>query len=214
MGTTFGLAAILTLGLAAAEGPSTKATPLFDGKSFEGWEGDTEKTWRVQDGMILGGSLTRTVPRNEFLCTKRSYEDFELRVKYKLVGTQGFVNGGVQFRSRRIPDSHEVIGYQADLGAGYDGALYDESRRNRILARPSQEVLSKALKADDWNEYRIRVGGPRIRLWLNGVPTVDYTEKDDRIPRTGNIGLQIHGGCKAIAHYKDIMIETLPATPE
>jgi hypothetical protein len=104
-GTTFGLAAILTLGLAAAEEPTTRARPLFDGKSFEGWEGDTETTWRIEDGMILGGSLKKPVPRNEFLCTKQSYENFELRVRYKLVGTQGFVNGGVQFRTRRIPGS-------------------------------------------------------------------------------------------------------------
>jgi hypothetical protein len=212
MRTACGLAAILAFGLAAAEEPTT-ATPLFDGKSFEGWQGDTETTWRIEDGMILGGSLTKSVPRNEFLCTKRSYENFELRVKYKLVGTQGFVNGGVQFRTRRIPGSHEVEGYQADLGMGYDGALYDESRRNRVLARPSREVLAKALKKDDWNEYRIRAEGARIQLWLNGVPTVDYTETDDKIPRAGIIALQIHGGCKAVAHYKDIVIEELPATP-
>jgi hypothetical protein len=97
---------------------------------------------------------------------------------------------------------------------GYDGALYDESRRNRVLARPSREVLAKALKQDDWNDYRIRVEGPRIQLWLNGVPTVDYIEKDHKIPRSGIIGLQIHGGCKAIAQYKDLMIEVLPETPE
>ncbi len=66
----------------------------------------------------------------------------------------------------------------------------------------------KIVKYDDWNDYTIRCEGPRVRLWLNGTLTVDYTEKDD-IDRTGIIGLQIHGGAKAKAYYKDIMIEEL-----
>jgi 3-keto-disaccharide hydrolase len=43
-----------------------KPVSLFDGKTLTGWEGD-EKTWKVEDGAIVGGSLTDTVPRNEFL---------------------------------------------------------------------------------------------------------------------------------------------------
>ncbi len=213
VGTASALASILMLGLVSARESATKVTPLFDGKSFEGWEGDTESTWRIEDGMIRGGSLEKRVPRNEFLCTKQIFENFELRVHYKLVGTEGFINGGVQFRTRRLPASHEVEGYQADLGMGHDGSLYDESRRKRVLVRPSPEVLARALKKDDWNEYRIRAEGPRIRLWLNGVPTIDYTETEANIPLAGIIGLQIHGGCKAVVHYKDITIETLPSSP-
>ncbi len=213
-GTTSTLAVILMIGLASARESATRATPLFDGNSFEGWEGDTETTWRIEDGMIRAGSLEKRVPRNEFLCTKQTFENFELRVNYKLVGTEGFVNGGIQFRTRRLPASHEVEGYQADLGMGYDGALYDESRRNRVLARPSPEVLAKALKKDDWNEYRIRAEGPRIRFWLNGVPTIDFTETEKDIPRAGIIALQIHGGCKAVVHYRNILIEPLPSSPD
>lgn len=204
------LGTALMLGLAASP-TQAEPRPLFDGKSLAGWEGDTEATWRVEDGAIVAGSPDETVPRNEFLATEREYGDFELTLKYKLVGTEGFVNGGVQLRSRRIPDHHEMIGYQADLGMGLDGALYDESRRKRVLARPDDETLAKALRKDDWNEYRIRAEGPRIRLWLNGVPTVDYTEAEPDIPATGLIALQIHGGCKAVVSFKDIRIEELPA---
>ncbi|HEX6985211.1 MAG TPA: DUF1080 domain-containing protein [Planctomycetaceae bacterium] len=205
------LGTVLLLGVAASSF-AAEPRPLFDGKSLAGWEGDTAKTWRVEDGAIVGGSLDETVPRNEFLATTREFGDFELTLKYKLVGTEGFVNGGVQFRSRRIPDHHEMIGYQADLGMGHDGALYDESRRKRFLARPSDEVLNRALRKEDWNEYRIRAEGPRVRLWLNGVPTVDYTETDPDIPRAGLIALQIHGGCKAVVRFKDVRIEELSPT--
>ncbi|SFH54682.1 3-keto-disaccharide hydrolase [Planctomicrobium piriforme] len=185
------------------------AESLFDGKTFAGWEGETDKTWRIEDGAIVGGSLDTTVPRNEFLATTKKYENFDLTLKYKLEGTEGFVNGGVQFRTERIPNHHEVIGYQADLGKGYDGALYDESRRKKILQQPSEEVLKQALKPGEWNEYRIRADGPHIQLWLNGVKTVDYTEEDPAIAKSGIIAVQIHGGCKAIVRFKDIELTEL-----
>ena len=58
---------------------------LADGMSFAGWEGDTMKTWRIQDGAFVGGSLDEKVPHNEFLCTTREFGNFELRLKFKLV---------------------------------------------------------------------------------------------------------------------------------
>jgi hypothetical protein len=195
--------------------------PLFDGKTFDGWDGDTEKTWRIEDGAFVGGSLAEKVPRNEFLATKKSYANFELRLQFKLTGTEGQINGGVQVRSVRgpaevlgkeIPD-YEMIGYQADMGEKYYGALYDESRRRKVLASPEPAVIEKALKLNEWNEYRIRCEGRHIQLWVNGVQTVDYTEPDETIEQSGYIAVQIHGGGKAEAHYKDIVIEELPAQP-
>ncbi|OAI39375.1 hypothetical protein AYO40_05855 [Planctomycetaceae bacterium SCGC AG-212-D15] len=188
---------------------AAEPTSLFDGKTLDGWEGDTKNTWRIEEGAIAGGSLDTTVPRNEFLCTKKSFGDFELKLKFKLLGDPKGANAGVQFRTKRIPNHHEVSGYQADIGQGYWGALYDESRRNKVLAGPTKETLEKIVKHNEWNDYVIRAEGPRIRLWLNGTVTVDYTEKDDKIERTGIIGLQIHGGAKAKALYKDIRIEEL-----
>ncbi len=184
--------------------------PLFNGKTFAGWEGDTEKTWRIEDGALVAGSLETTVPRNEFLCTTKAFENFELTLRFQLEGTEGFVNGGVQIRSKRIPNHHEMIGYQADIGQGFYGALYDESRRNRILAQPTPEVLAQAKVSSGWNDYRIRCEGPRIQLWLNGVQTVDYTETDPDIAAKGVIGLQIHGNGKAIIRVKDLTLQELP----
>jgi hypothetical protein len=185
-----------------------KPVPLFDGRTFTGWEGETKTTWRIQDGAIVGGSLSAQVPRNEFLTTTRSFGDFVLRVKFKLVGTEGFINGGVQIRSQRVKEPpNEMSGYQADIGDKYWGSLYDESRRNKTLVAPPAELIQQILKPGDWNDYEIRAEGPRIRLSINGRQTVDYMEADAKIPRDGLIGLQIHGGGKAEAWYKDITIE-------
>jgi hypothetical protein len=189
---------------------SSQPVPLFDGKTFKGWDGDTKSTWRIQDGALVGGSLTTQVPRNDFLTTTRSFGDFVLRLKFKLVGTEGFINGGVQFRSRRLEKpAHEMIGYQADLGPSYWGSLYDESRRNKTLVAPPEALIKEILKAGDWNDYEIRAEGPRIRLAINGRQTVDYTEADAAIPRDGLIGLQVHGGGKVETWYKDITIQEL-----
>lgn len=199
---------------ALALGPlqtAQKPVALFDGRTFAGWEGDTKSTWRIQEGAIVGGSLSTQVPRNEFLTTTRSFGDFVLRVKFKLVGTEGFINGGVQIRSQRVKEPpNEMSGYQADLGDKYWGSLYDESRRNKTLVAPPAEVIKEILKPGDWNDYEIRAEGPRIRLSINGRQTVDYTEPDPKIPRDGLIGLQVHGGGKVETWYKDITIVPHP----
>lgn len=183
---------------------------LFDGKSLAGWEGDTNKIWRVRDGAIVGGSMEGN-PRNEFLATKSRYNNFSLRLQYKIVGTDGFVNGGVQFRSKRLANPpNEVFGYQADIGAGFSGALYDESRRKKVLAAPSKELVAEIEKTSDWNNYEIICEGPRIRIRLNGTITVDYVERAPGIDEEGIIALQIHGKSKAEIAFRNITIEPLP----
>jgi hypothetical protein len=183
--------------------------PLFDGKTLAGWEGDT-RIWRVEDGAIVAGALDRAQPHNEFLATTEDFGNFELRLQYRIEGTGGFVNGGVQFWSQRVPGNFEVSGYQADLGANTDGNLYDESRRNRNLATVPDNVRQHAFRPDAWNDYRIRAEGANIRIWLNGVKTVDYTENDSQVARHGKFALQIHGGARTMVSYRDLMIEALP----
>ena len=184
--------------------------PLFNGKDLTGWEGDT-KGGRVEDGAIVGGSLDGN-PQNEFLAFRERVGDFVLKFEYKLTGTEGFINGGVQFRSERIKDpANEMRGYQADIGAGYSGALYDESRRNKMLAQPAPELLEKTEKKDDWNSCEVRVEGKHIQLFLNGVKTVDFTETEAGIEEDGLIALQIHGNCKAVIAFRNLTLTKLPA---
>ena len=180
-------------------------TSLFDGKSLDGWEGNLQY-WKSRDGLIVGESPG--INHNEFLCTKATFGDFELRVNFRIVGDDT-KNSGIQFRSKRVPNDTEVSGYQADIGQNYWGSLYDESRRNKVLVQAPEGDLARVVKRDDWNSYVIRCEGPHITLWLNGLKTVDYMEPDDTIPRSGLIGLQIHGGNKLEAQFKDIRIKKL-----
>src|SRR6476620_1165232 len=101
------ISAVFVSYLAVAE------TQLFDGKSFRGWNGDTNTTWRIENGALVGGSLASKVPRNEFLCTERAFTNFVLHLKFKLVSKSGEANAGIQIRSQRVKDPpNEMSGYQ------------------------------------------------------------------------------------------------------
>lgn len=206
------LAGIISLILLSDASGQTTNPPegfvsLFNGHDFTGWSGPME-SFRIQDGAIVGGTLEKPIPKNQFLTAEKSYTNFVLRLKFKLVGDN--VNAGIQIRSQRIPNHHEMIGYQADLGQKYWGALYDESRRRRMLDQPNLENVLSVIKLNDWNDYTIRANGNRVRLSINGFETVDYTEKDASLEQFGLIGLQIHSGPPSEAWYKDIWIRELP----
>lgn len=179
---------------------------LFNGKNLTGWEGKLDY-WSVKEGVILGNSPG--LKENYFLATTKEYGDFELRFEVKLHDQSA--NSGVQFRSQRLPDSTEMIGYQADIGQNYWGALYDESRRRKILAGPDPELIQKTLKPLDWNEYVVRAVGKHITLSINGVNTVDYLEADDNIARTGHIALQVHSGKPFQVEFRNITLKPLAA---
>ncbi|MEW6303035.1 MAG: PVC-type heme-binding CxxCH protein [Verrucomicrobiota bacterium] len=193
--------------------PRGKAVSLFDGTTLAGWEGNAQ-VWRVQDGALTGGSLTETVKRNDFLATTRDYTNFIVRFQIKLTGTEGFINSGFQIRSQRVPKSSEMAGYQCDFGEpNWYGAIYDESRRNKVMSASDMAALRPVIKRNDWNDYVIRADGPRITTWINGVMGTDFREPDPEILDWGKLGIQIHGGGKALVQVKDIRIEELPPTP-
>jgi hypothetical protein len=184
---------------------------IFDGKTFAGWQGN-KAHFRIQDGAIVGGTMKERIPHNEFLCTVKRYGDFELRLEAKLRGDGA--NAGVQFRSERIPNHHEVIGYQCDMGFMQNrsiwGSLYDESRRREFLVHGDKEAVTKVYRPGKWNQFVIRCQGKRVQIWLNEVQTVDYQEKEAGIATRGVVAVQIHGGPPAEAWYRNIRIRPLP----
>ena len=219
------LAAVALIGVAFRTGVSTvvaepppppgpRVTSLFDGKTLAGWEGNP-KLWRVEDGALTGGSLTETVTANDFLASTKDFANFIVRFQIKLTGTEGFLNSGFQIRSQRVPGDSEMIGYQCDYGEpSWYGGIYDESRRNKLMAASDMTALRPVIRPDGWNEYVIRADGPRVTTWINGVLGVDYIEADPKIVQTGKFGIQVHGGGKALVQVKDITIEELPDGPK
>jgi poly(3-hydroxybutyrate) depolymerase/prenyltransferase beta subunit len=178
-------------------------TSLINGTELTGWEGNTQ-LWSVRDGTLIGRSPG--LDHNEFLATTRPYRDFALHLNFRMLDGKG--NSGVQFRSVRVPET-EMWGYQADIGEGYWGALYDESRRNKILAAARPEAL-RALRKTDWNHYHIMASGDHVILRLNGQTAVDYREPDSSISRDGLLAVQIHAGGPMEIRFQDVMVQPLP----
>lgn len=201
---------LLIAGIRAAEDAASDAgfVPMFNGKDLAGWEGNM-KLWSAESGEIVGKSPG--IHQNEFLATTASYGDFVMKFKFRLVNTSGEANSGMQFRSKRVPNSTEVSGYQADVGQDYWGGLYDESRRNKTLVKPPKDEIEKAIHRDGWNEYVITAQGAHIVQEINGYKCVDYTEPGpaDQIPREGICALQIHAGGPMEIHAKDLLIKRL-----
>lgn len=190
---------------------------LFDGKSLAGWTGET-KYWSVEPAAgvepacVLGRSPG--LDHNTFLTTAREYADFELTFETKL--TPNDANSGVQFRSERIKEpgqenagpGSEMRGYQADMGAGWWGKLYEENMRGMLYGgEPDQKTAEAAVKPGAWNVYRIRAEGDRVRTWINGEPSVDLTDPEGR--KTGVIGLQIHSGGPMEVRFRRLELRAL-----
>ncbi|MCM2373722.1 3-keto-disaccharide hydrolase [Aporhodopirellula aestuarii] len=221
-----------------------RSRPLFDGVVLAGWEGNAY-WFHTEGNAVVAGRLEKRIPENQFLCTTETFDDFDLRMEVRMRGANP--NAGVQFRSRRPLSSdkvpaNEVIGYQADMGNAWGrsvwGALYDESRRRKMLAEPEvpfdvewknaglgngdsepgQGGGEAAAETSDsevsvpesaWVRMRIVCKGDDIEIFLNETLTVRYTETDPAIPRSGVIGLQIHSGPPAEAWYRNIRILSL-----
>jgi hypothetical protein len=207
---------------------------LFNGKDLTGWTGNPA-LWSVRDGTIIG--ITVTDPKlthNTFLVYEgETFADFELKLSYRIVNG----NSGIQYRSKLLSQGEFgpiVGGYQADFEAGktYSGILYEERGRGILANRgektvvregeggkPKVEVVGSvgesaaiqaAIKAEDWNHYRILARGNHLQHFINGLPTVDVVdEQSSKAARSGLLALQIHVGPPMMVQFKDIQLRRL-----
>ncbi|GAB3707873.1 DUF1080 domain-containing protein [Spirosoma flavus] len=190
---------------------SGKTVSLFDGKTLNGWktvDPAHASLWFVKDSMIRSGDGVKKIPENTYLHTVKEYGDFEFRCLFRLSGDPktGMINSGIQYRS--ILEGKKIIGYQADIGNGFWGDIYDEHRREKLIGG-DLSILRKILKEDGWNSYIIRCKGNRHELYINGVKTADYIEQDSKIPNKGVIAVQIHSGGVAQVEFRDLTISEL-----
>lgn len=207
---------------------------LFNGKDLTGWDGDP-RLWSVRNGVIRG-ETTKDNPAkgNTFLVSKAAPAgDFDLRLRFRCSATN---NSGVQYRSKHITDGKVnnawvVRGYQGEIRnetslPNVSGFIYDEGgKRGRLCLvgekaawkdgkksvtgqTCTQEEFGKAFRLDDWNEYTITAKGNRIRQYINGLLTVDFTDEEpEQAPKSGIIALQLHAGSPMWVEFKDIRLK-------
>ena len=179
-----------------------------NGKPLNGWvKHGGDAAFEVQDGEIIG---RRGPGANTFLCTEKRYADFILKFEFKY---DTGCNSGMQFRSN-LNEAGIVSGYQCEIDdggmTGLTGWIYDESRRNRWLRPPTDEIkrrVAEATKAGDWNEMAVQCVGPSLKTWLNGVLIDDLTDSETR---EGFFGLQVHQGPQGQLRWRNIRVKELP----
>lgn len=171
--------------------------PLFDGKSLAGWDTLPGGQWKVVDGVILGTS-DRSEPRHGLLATRERYDDFTVRLKFKV--TDG--DSGFYFRSEKVPGPVGVHGFQVEIDTTYEtGGLYETGGRNWVVQyKPEEE--KKWYHRNAWNDLTVSAHGRRTVVHLNGEKTAELTDDPGRT--SGHLALQLHGGMDMHVEYKDI----------
>ena len=170
---------------------------LFNGRDLLGWDGDP-KLWRVEGGEIVG--KTAGLAHNAFLRSDLSLADFRLTAQVKLVKDEG--NSGIQFRSEPLPGG-EVKGYQADVGVGWWGKVYEENGRG-LLWKDSGEAF---VKPGEWNTYEIVCNGSKVRTSINGKPCAVLDDPSGA--KRGIIAFQLHSGGPTEVRFKDLKVEVI-----
>jgi hypothetical protein len=208
-----GLAGIALLALApipAAPAADEKKDAFID-KDLSGWEGLIKDYWSFKDGALVGSTHPDGGKFNTFLCSKKTYKDFELHFQVKLTGKGWSGNSGVQVRSKIIDTEagkkhFAVSGPQCDMGDVYWGSLWGEEFGGMMKQAP-KDVVKEVLKPDDFNDYYIKVAGKHCTIKLNGKTTVD--EDFEKMPNEGIIAWQLHAGPPMEVIFKNIEFKEL-----
>lgn len=213
----------------------TGFVPIFNGKTLEGWEGDTT-FWRAEKGEIIGESTPQKVVKlNNFLIWRGgTVRDFELKADFKLGGT----NSGIQYRSAEAPEIGRWVmkGYQADMDFAndYSGNVHEERGRGtgaghvvlaprgfltRITDGPHYQVLGQlgdpillrgVMNVGGWNTYHIIARGPVMIQIINGqVMAITIDEDPKHFVPEGLLGLQMHSGPSFKVEFRNIRYRKL-----
>jgi hypothetical protein len=169
------LAVFVGLSIAVANGPGLRDswTPLFDGKSLDGWEHVGPGGFTIEDGTLQtqGGM-------GLLWYTGHKLGNCEIKVVYKTQARQS--NSGVFIRIADRPrDPWFAVhhGYEiqlCDVGDDYHttGCIYSLTKAK---ARPS-------LEPGEWNTMLITLDGPRVKIVLNDVEVTDFDSQTSEVP--------------------------------
>ncbi|HUE69786.1 MAG TPA: DUF1080 domain-containing protein [Pirellulaceae bacterium] len=194
-----------------------KPVKLFDGKSFEGWEGNTgeggtPKYFTIKDGVIIARNEQENAPKvSNYLLTKKPYRNFRLLLEGKLVESK--MHSGVAIWGKKFEKDGEKNSYQGHLVMfPSDWGFYDLYRRNSIYRDDG-----RAKKADNggWNKMEILAVGNRIQLAVNGQLVADWSDPKPELCEAGPIGLQLHSNTvPQEVHFRGLILSEDPKKEE
>ena len=182
------LAALFSFHGCATGDAASSWRPLFNGRDLTNWNQIGSARWSVTNGVIHGGQ-DGDPKRSGLLTTKEQFQDFELELEF-MIDEHGKYNSGVYLRNE--PGRGGRSGYQVNIGRGaaeeYVGLYTD-----RWLSKGDEkDTIRKKL---EWNKLFIHAQGPHIRVRLNGVEIVDFTDPapPPKFLEAGVLALQTYG---------------------
>ncbi|MEZ5399423.1 MAG: DUF1080 domain-containing protein [Bryobacteraceae bacterium] len=199
----------------SAAGVEKGFTPLFDGKTLNGWtlvdKGKPGMGYIVQDGAIVcpkdgGGNLL----------TDKEFANFVLRFDFKFepggnngIGIRAPVAGDIAYTGMEIQVlDHDHERYKGKLKpTQYHGSIYDVVPAKTGALKP----------AGEWNSEEIMADGRHIKVTLNGKVIVDANLDDVKDPAvlkkhpgltrtSGRVGFLGHG---SLVEFRNIRIKDL-----
>jgi hypothetical protein len=224
----------LSLALQAAEPDADGFTPIFDGRTLNGWAPTSQAdAWTLRDGVIFGdGDKTGRCYLNYVGNTELA--NFELRLSYRFP-RPGKANSGISIRAVTDPTGkRDFQCYHADLGhlgigkqvlGAWDfhtpgrrehrcfrGDSLVISAKDKARITPIVDPLTEAdLKKAAWNTVRIVAKDNHFQLFINGKLASEFTEHlpDAKRLHKGMIQLQLHQRKMAV-EFKDLRLKELP----
>lgn len=213
------------------EGDEPGFSPIFDGKTLSGWDGDPTY-WKVENGVLVGEITPSTIVKsNTFAVWSGGRpKDFELKLEYRIT-PEG--NSGINYRSAIVPDpvtpanTFALRGYQFDIDGRrqYVGNNYEEKGRlflavrgqmtHVVGARPAIVMSTlgdpaelAALATDGWNAVHIVARGNTLVHSLNGrVMSITVDDDAANRPAEGVLGMQVHVGPPMKVEYRNIRLK-------
>jgi len=185
-------------------------TPLFDGKSLDGWKASENKdTFTVRDGEIIAhgqrSHLFYVGPVNS-----ANFKNFEFKADVK---TEIGSNSGLYFHTEYQETDWPAKGFEVQVNnthtdAKKTGGLYNVKDSNH---------QSRAFDYE-WFTEHIIVRDKHVTIKVNGHTVVEWTELEGWKGPQGNPGRKLSGGTFAlqghdpdsVVHFKNIMVKPLP----
>lgn len=202
----FVVSLFLTSGrIVAEDSKELEFTPIFDGKTLNGWTPLPGGEWSVKDGAIVGKSA-KTEPRHGMLLSEKQYENFIVTAKFRVhSGDSGFY-----FRSERVKSAVSVNGFQVEIDTSQEtGGLYETGGRAWVHNPSKDKELLDARKYQpgEWTDLELTADQRNITVKINSK--ISSQLENDKGRLKGHFGLQLHGGQEMHVEYKDIRIHVL-----
>lgn len=198
---------------------------LFNGKDLTGWKGLVEnpikrskmtakeleakqveadkkmrESWSAVNGELVFSG------KGDNIATIKQYGDFELLLDWRLDKNGHEPDAGVYLRGTPQVQIWDIsrVKVGADVGSGglYNNKTH-ESKPSKVADNPLGE----------WNNFKIKMVGEKVSVWLNGELVVDevtlenFWDRNQSIFPMEQIELQAHG---SMVWYRDVYIKEIP----